>query len=92
MKFCPKCGSVMIPRKQEGEPVLVCQGCGYSMKAGETELTKHYRGFEKAGKGKVLTTKTVSKESGKKLTKEELEQAREEYYEFVLEQMGEYGE
>lgn len=30
MKFCPKCGSVMIPTTVNGERVLKCRSCGYT--------------------------------------------------------------
>ncbi len=29
MKFCPKCGSVMVPVKKSSTTVLVCRSCGY---------------------------------------------------------------
>ncbi len=29
MKFCPKCGTLMRPRRKEGTTVLVCPRCGY---------------------------------------------------------------
>lgn len=27
--FCPKCGTIMVPRKKNGKTVLVCPKCGY---------------------------------------------------------------
>ena len=29
LKTCPKCGSLMIAKKEGDKVVLVCQGCGY---------------------------------------------------------------
>lgn len=29
MKFCPQCGSVMVPVKRGNGVVLVCRACGY---------------------------------------------------------------
>ncbi len=29
MKFCPKCGTLMVPRRREGQQVYVCPKCGY---------------------------------------------------------------
>ncbi|MCE4603737.1 MAG: transcription factor S [Aeropyrum sp.] len=29
LKFCPKCGSVMYPRKRSSETLFVCPSCGY---------------------------------------------------------------
>ena len=31
MNFCPKCGSLMIPKRKDGKIVLVCTNCGYEM-------------------------------------------------------------
>lgn len=91
MRFCPKCGGVMLPKNEGGKMLLVCRNCGYTIEVERKELTAHYRGAEKK-EVKVLTTKTVSREQARKPSKEELEQAKEEYYELVLDQMGEYGE
>ncbi|MEM2308010.1 MAG: transcription factor S [Sulfolobales archaeon] len=33
MEFCPKCGSLMLPRKENGNTVLVCPKCGYTLQA-----------------------------------------------------------
>ena len=33
--FCPKCGSILTPRKQQGKTVIACS-CGY--RSGETEI------------------------------------------------------
>ncbi len=33
MEFCPKCGSLMLPRRENDEVVLACPRCGYSKKA-----------------------------------------------------------
>ena len=35
--FCPKCGSVLLPKKESSKKVLVCS-CGY--KSGDIEKTK----------------------------------------------------
>ncbi len=29
MEFCPKCGSIMVPRRRNSKTVLVCPKCGY---------------------------------------------------------------
>jgi len=36
MMFCPKCGAILVPKKESGKYVLSCS-CGYSNK--ETEKT-----------------------------------------------------
>mgnify|MGYP006415958575 CR=1 FL=1 len=32
--FCPKCGSIMMPKKEKGKSVMTC-GCGYTNKKAE---------------------------------------------------------
>jgi DNA-directed RNA polymerase subunit M len=92
VKFCPKCGAPMVPIKKGDKIVLKCTKCGYEMPA-PPEIVKRYRLEAKTDKNqKVLTTKAVSTPEKSEIDKEILEQAKEEYYEFVLEQMGEYGE
>ena len=34
MKFCPRCGSVLLPKKEGGKTVLACVQCGYVEEAG----------------------------------------------------------
>lgn len=32
MKFCPKCESILVPKKKgDGSTVLVCENCGYTV-------------------------------------------------------------
>lgn len=38
MLFCPKCGSIMIPKKKENKKLLVCPSCKYS--TSEVESSK----------------------------------------------------
>lgn len=90
MKFCPKCGGPMVPVKKGDTIVLKCIKCGYEMPAPPDVLEKYK--VTKKTKEKVVTTKVVSEVEKLGVDKEMLEQAKEEYYEFVLEQMGEYGE
>ena len=33
MKFCPRCGSLMVPRNIDGKVVWVCPSCGYREEA-----------------------------------------------------------
>ncbi|MCE4604188.1 MAG: transcription elongation factor [Aeropyrum sp.] len=90
MKFCPKCGGVMLPKREGDKTLLVCNSCGYKMEPKPEDL-KRYKGVEKV-KDHVLTTKTVNVVRRRSRDKEEIEQAREEYYELVLDQLGEYGD
>ena len=39
MKFCPKCGSILMPKKSSGKYVYSCS-CGYSAPVDEAESLK----------------------------------------------------
>ncbi len=34
VRFCPRCGSLMVPRNIDGRMVWVCPSCGYREEAG----------------------------------------------------------
>jgi len=46
MEFCPKCDSLMVPRKDKNTTYMVCASCGYKQK-GEKKLTEKTKGFQK---------------------------------------------
>ncbi len=39
IKFCPRCGSVMVPQLRDGKKVLVCPKCGYVEEAEDVDYT-----------------------------------------------------
>lgn len=84
----------MIPIKKNGKAVLRCTKCGYEIEATNREMNEYKSISKTTEKEKVLTTKTVGQEQdvNNEENKEELEQAKEDYYELVLDQMGEYGD
>ena len=65
MNFCPKCGSIMMPRKKDGSIVLVCTNCGYEMpfsgKTGFSEKTKSAKKIEVVEKEVNFLPKTKAK-------------------------------
>ncbi len=93
MKFCPKCGGPMVPvKKGENKIILKCQRCGYEMPAPK-EIIESYRAVHKTRKEeKIISTKVIAKVEKSAVSKEDIEQAKEEYYELVLDQIGEYGD
>jgi len=40
MKFCPNCGTLMIPKKKENKSLYECN-CGYSETGGDTKLSSN---------------------------------------------------
>ena len=90
MRFCPHCGSVLLPRRVNGVFHLVCRECGYEREALPGELAR-YRGRERVPpEAKVLTThRVVRVRRGYTI---DLGQYKDNYYEVVLENLGEYGE
>ena len=53
--FCPKCGGLLVPKKENGKTVLVCS-CGYKKKAEGSDVT-----LKEAGK-KSKPVEVVEKE------------------------------
>lgn len=92
MRFCPKCGGSMVPAKQGGEDVMRCMRCGYVEKATLEALSQYKSVSKPDAKVKVHSTRVVAQARRQASTKEEIEQAKDSYYELVLEQMGEYGD
>ncbi|MEM1928133.1 MAG: transcription elongation factor [Acidilobaceae archaeon] len=91
VRFCSKCGSIMAPIRKDKEVVMRCSSCGYEIPVTEKDRVE-MRTVSK-GEPKILTTKTVSKtQATGEERREELEQAKDSYYEIVLESIGEYGE
>lgn len=91
MKFCPKCGSIMMIVRKGEDKIFKCSRCGYEMGIGVGE-EQLYRSTVR-GEQKILTTKVISRKRGLETRREEeLEQAKDSFYEIVLDQMGEYGE
>lgn len=47
MKICPKCGSIMLPKKEGGGVLLSCNNCGHK-ESGESKITEkvHHHGRE----------------------------------------------
>ncbi|MCD6324063.1 MAG: DNA-directed RNA polymerase subunit M [Desulfurococcales archaeon] len=87
MRFCPKCGTMMVPVRKGKKTVLKCPKCGY-----EEVLNTNNRDYKieiKETAQKVRTTSVVSEGEEKKRTKEELEQEKEEFYEVFLDLMSE---
>ena len=37
MKLCPKCGSIMLPKKQDNTVLFICNSCGHS-ESGEAKI------------------------------------------------------
>ncbi len=94
MIFCPKCGSVMTLERKGDKLLLKCTNpdCGYEKEPDERTLRALRFVAKPDKKAKVKTTSVIGEARKVKPSKEELEQAKEEFYELVLEQMGDYGE
>lgn len=83
MKFCPKCGGLMVPVKIDGKQYLQCTKCGYKEKVGKKR--EGYTLTEKVDKrNKVKTTSIISQHTGVTVSEEERQQRLEEYYEVAL--------
>ena len=84
MKFCPKCGSLMIPRREGDKVVLKCTRCGYEEALKSS--TEYYIRERTPTEERTITTLHVSEgRRGLFKSREELEQEREEYREVLQE-------
>jgi DNA-directed RNA polymerase subunit M len=54
MQFCKKCGSLMLPKKEDEGVFLVCTSCGHTMKAAGTEEYKLPKKVERKAEITVL--------------------------------------
>ncbi len=84
MKFCPKCGGIMVPKREKGVSYLVCTNCGYKMKVKKEEGYKERESISEDVRTRVAV---VDVGSVRALTDEERQQLKEEYYEIFLETM-----
>ena len=84
MKFCPKCGGIMVPKKKKNGLYLVCSNCGYEIKVKKSE---DYKSSEKISEDKKSRVSVFEVRSSTTLTEEERQQMKEEFYEVFLETM-----
>ncbi|MEW6221751.1 MAG: transcription factor S [Candidatus Hadarchaeota archaeon] len=59
MQFCKKCGSLMLPKKIDGDVFLTCTSCGHSVKA---EGSEEYKMVKKSEDKEEVTV--VEEKSG----------------------------
>ncbi len=87
MRFCPRCGSLLVPAKREKDYVILrCPRCGYTEKVPLSEASSYTLVDKSPEEERVITTLRVGT-SKKKPAKslEEWEQEREEYREILQE-------
>lgn len=83
MEFCPKCGGLMLPKRKESKLYLVCQSCGYEVKAKKLE---GYAAKEEISEEKRTRVSVFTATAGG-ASEEERKQLKEEFYEVFLETM-----
>ena len=66
--FCPKCGSILMPKKDKNRKVLHCQSCGYTDKN-----VKNMATIKESSKKKARKVEVVSEEAEKIYPKTEAE-------------------
>jgi DNA-directed RNA polymerase subunit M len=48
MMFCPKCGAILVPKKQDKKKVMACSSCSFiNRKPKEAKITEKLRGKER---------------------------------------------
>ena len=86
MKFCPKCGNLMVPTRRNGRTILKCRVCGYEE---EVKANVDYKLTHSIEENKRVVTSRVSEGVGKPLRREEEREILQEYYEVFLETFSE---
>ncbi|MEM1628360.1 MAG: DNA-directed RNA polymerase subunit M [Desulfurococcaceae archaeon] len=90
VRFCPRCGSLLVPFKKEGNIYLKCSKCGYETKSGGTTYGMKYQ----VESSKRVSTAKATEAREAKLSPEEREMLQEYYEvfleEFAQEEVGEY--
>ena len=82
MEFCPKCGSVLVPKRVGRGARGICPRCGYK---GKLKRPAAYKVMEKGKEAKEV--KVIEKEEKKKKPPErEHEEIEVEYYEEEFEE------
>lgn len=83
MRFCPKCGNLMVPVRKGGRTSLRCRVCQYELTA-KSGAERGYRVSHSVEKEKKVKTAKVS-EPRRPLRSEEEREMIQEYYEIFLE-------
>ena len=82
MEFCPKCGSVLLPKKVKRSARLVCPRCGY---VGKLKKPAAYKISEKGKEAKEVAVIEEKEPKKKKRPEPEYELEPMEYYEELYE-------
>ncbi len=72
MKFCPKCGGIMVPRKAGDEIMLVCIRCKYTMPLSQHDMEKYRQTtvIEHSEKERTIVISEKDQVSGLPVTKD----------------------
>lgn len=89
MKFCPKCGNLLVPLRRDNKTVLKCRVCGYEEDVKVARAEEGYKLTHSIQEEKRVKTSKVSEEAGKPLRREEEREILQEYYEVFLESFSE---
>ncbi len=84
MKFCPKCDSILLPKKTGRSFKLVCQRCKYTRRLKDKSDIKGYKISEEGKEASEVAIIEEKKEKKKKPREPEYE-IEMEYYEDLYE-------
>ncbi len=91
MRFCPKCGGIMLPSDKKGDKIILrCTRCGYTIEVDTSSSRSDFMLETRVPKEeRIITTSRISEGKLRRRDIEEWEQEREEYREVLLEQLQE---
>jgi DNA-directed RNA polymerase subunit M len=82
MKFCPRCGGLMVPVKKEGKVYLKCQRCGYEEELKSSD-TKSYVDKKSVEKKSAVIVESYKEEE----PSEEEKELKEDYVKQLLDNL-----
>jgi len=84
LKFCPKCGNLLVPIRKGEKLILKCRVCGHEEEATTKTIGKEYTIKHNVEEEKRVKTSKVS-EPPRPIRREEEREMLQEYYEIFLE-------
>ncbi len=80
MRFCPKCGGLLMPSRRGDKTILKCSKCGFEIDTSSSSSGEYRLTLPTEASSRVMTTSIVSEGKVRSRSREEIEQEKEEYY------------
>ena len=71
LEFCPKCGKLLLPKKEGRKTILKCKNCGASYQPKDLEAYKLKVQLPRESKERLIVVENKGKRRGLELTEDE---------------------